>query len=266
MSKKWKKSGATKKNPENDAKPSESCRYNPTSIQTVSIKETANDEQWKTDQKTFWGEQLRRATRLNVLTAIGVLFAGIAASGAILYGWIAFSQWRDLRHNFEVDQRAWLKVEVEMPARPLNSQTPVVVTVRNVGKSPALKLFGGVIVQVVDAKSAPSYPPSGKGEMRQVAVNMIFPADLTTFSSGRTPNNLDGTMRPLSDDEMRSLSAGDSYLAAFGIIAYQDQFGDHWTRFCAPKSYQAEPKDFYWRSCILWNAVGDGLARWGSPS
>jgi hypothetical protein len=188
----------------------------------------------------------------------------IAIPFVIGYAVITFFQWRDLRHNFEVDQRAWLKVDVGMPAT-LSQQAPVVVTVRYVGKSPALKLFGGVIVQVVDAKSAPAFPP-GKAELRNVLVNMLFPSDLTTFTSGRTPNNPDGTLRALIDDEMQGLAAGNTYLAAFGIIAYQDQFGDHWTRFCTPKSYQTGPKDFYWRSCVAWNSAGDGLTKWGSPS
>jgi hypothetical protein len=265
MSKKRKKPGATEKRPEDNPAPPEGCRYDPTSVQTIAIKENSKDEHWKTVQKIFWRKQSSSATCLNIVTAIGVLFTGIAAGGAVIYALITYHQWRDLRHNFEADERAWLKVEVGMPPT-LSSQTPVVVNVRNVGKSPALNLFGGVIVQIVDANSGPAFPTGGKTEFRQVAANMVFPSDLTSFSSGRTPNNPDGTLRPLTDEEMHSLAAGNTYLAAFGIIAYRDQFGDHWTRFCTPKSYQVGPKDFYWRSCILWNAVGDGLTKWGSPS
>ena len=265
MSKKRKKPGATQNNSHHVPTLPANCRYDPTSEHTLTVKESTEDKQWKTDQKTFWVEQLKKAGRLNLITGLSVLFAGIAAGGAIFYAGIAYRQWRDLRHNFAVDERAWLKVEVGMPPS-LSPEAQVVVNIRNVGKSPALNLFGGVIVQIVDAKSAPSFPPSGTAEFRKMAMNMVFPSDQTSFSSGRSPNNPDGTLRPLTDEEMRSLATGNTYLAAFGVIAYRDQFGDHWTRFCAPKSYQGGPKDFYWGSCILWNAVGDGLTQWGSPS
>lgn len=179
------------------------------------------------------------------------------------YAVVTFFQWRDLRHNFEVDQRGWIKVNVDMPTA-LGPQSPVVVGMQNVGKSPALELFGGVVVQLVDAKSAPSFP-SGT-QIRQFEASMLFPSEPISFDSGRTPANPDGTLRPLDEREMGRLTSGNAYLAAFGVIAYKDQFGDHWTRFCSSKSYQAGPRDFHWRSCVRWNAVGDGLTKWGSPS
>ncbi len=186
----------------------------------------------------------------------------IAIPFAIGYAIITYFQWRDLRHNFEADERAWIKAEVNLPLT-LDPNAPVVITARNVGKSPALEMYGGVVVEVVDADKTPSYP-SGQ-DIRQFVARMIFPSDATSIQSGRTPNKPDGTVLPLTGDEVRRLASGQAYLAAFGILTYKDQFGGHWTRFCSSKGYQIGPKDYRTLSCANFNTAGDGTATWKAP-
>jgi hypothetical protein len=138
MSKKWKKPGAGNGGTNNDPKPSTDCKYDPASVQSVAIKETPNDEKWKSDQRTFWERQLGCATRLNIITAIGVLFAGIAAVGALFYGWVAYRQWSDANKNFRVDERAWVYVNAAMPGFLKPNEPPITqVTLGNSGKTPA---------------------------------------------------------------------------------------------------------------------------------
>jgi len=186
---------------------------------------------------------------------------GIAAG--VVYAVITIIQWRDLRRNFAYEQRSWIKVDYLVPLK-LDPSASIQVILHNVGKSPALRLEGGVMVQVVDADSSPAFPP-GTVNVRKIVGNVMFPSDETSFSSGRTPNNPDGTVRPLDTDEVGRLSSGDAYLAVWGIVAYRDGFGDHWTRFCTWKTYQSGPKDFHTGGCVDWNSVGDGITKWESP-
>jgi hypothetical protein len=179
----------------------------------------------------------------------------IAIPFALGYAVITYFQWRDLRHNFEAEQRAWLKVETIVPFEVHESmQTNVIIT--NVGKSPALRSAVDASYQVLDSKRAPTFYPD-KGRFAAFA-NMIFPMDHADFSTGTMPFNDDGTARNLSSAEIAALLSGDSYMAIWGVVSYIDQFGLHWTRFCSWKSYQQGPHDFEARACTNYNAVGDG--------
>lgn len=207
-------------------------------------------------QSPRWWSGLLKISKRG-LEALGILFA-------IGYAIVTYFEWKDLRHNFEVEQRAWIKAEVNMPAT-LDPKDVVVVVARNIGKSPALKFQGGVIFEVVDANRPPSFPP-GRVQMRQSAGRMIFPSDSISFESGLTPTPPDMISQPLTPAEIRSLSSGDAYLVAFGTLVYQDQFGQHWTRFCSWKSFQIGPRDFDSGECVNWNSVGDGPVKWEGPS
>jgi hypothetical protein len=161
-------------------------------------------------------------------------FEIIALVAGVGYAVVTYLQWRDLRGNFASAQRSWIRVDLGIPAK-LDPSASIAILLRNIGKSPALRLEGGVMVQVVDADSSPSFP-KGTVNLRKILANMLFPSDEVSFNSGRTPNNPDGTVRPLDAEESRRLAAGDAYLAIWGIIAYRDGFGDHWTRFCTSKT------------------------------
>jgi hypothetical protein len=193
------------------------------------------------------------------------LFTFLGFAAAAVYAWIAYGQWHDLQHNFTVEQRAWIKVEVEMPMI-LKADSAIPLSIRNIGKSPALSLHGIVAAEIVDADKSPSLDPSPAKTVlktRDIWANMLFPTDHADITTGRTPNNKDGSVRPLTPEELSRLASGKAYFAAFGIVAYKDQFGDHWTRFCQPKSYQAGPATFHTGPCFAWNAVGDGPTGWG---
>ena len=51
---------------------------------------------------------------------------------------------------------------------------------------------------------------------------------------------------------------GKTYVAVFGIVAYEDQFGPHWTRFCFWKNYGGAGNiRFNAEPCTSWNTIGD---------
>jgi len=140
-----------------------------------------------------------------------------------------------------------------------------VVTFSNVGKSPALALEAGVTVEVVDADKWPSLSVKTY-KMPKLRLNMLFPGESSPLPSNiTTMNSNEDATRSLNADEVKRLTAGKAYIAAFGIVPYRDQFGLHWTRFCSWKSFQTGPGNFNAERCILWNDAGDGFTKWGSP-
>jgi hypothetical protein len=211
----------------------------------------------RTFRRRVWRQFKRIFCKKDRWERIGIAF-GIA------YAITTILQWHDLRSNFAAEQRAWIKVDWGF-ATKLDPLMPVVVYLHNVGKSVALRIQGGVIVQVVDADKSPSFPLGTTVTIRRTFINTMFPSESTSFDSGRTPNNPDGTIRPLEAEELRKLASGEAYLATFGIIAYRDQFGDHWTRFCTWKGFQSGMRDFHTGSCLDWNQVGEGITKWDGP-
>jgi hypothetical protein len=170
-----------------------------------------------------------------------------------VYALITAVQWYDLRHNFMVDQRAWIKAQVIWKEFPSTQQ--VMIQIRNVGKSVALGPQSVAVLEVVDRKNEPTMVWRFKPH-QSAQFSLDFPGDseepfpLPLYSE-------DKAVRKLTETEIKSLNSGDSYLVASGLVVYEDQFGKHWTRFCSWQPF-AELPDFRSRSCVAWNAVGDG--------
>jgi hypothetical protein len=177
----------------------------------------------------------------------GGVIAGIG------YAVVTFWQWRDLRHNFQVDQRAWIKATVIWTGFPSTEQT--LIRIANTGKSVAISPHAVAIMEIVNAKSEPSLMWKFRPH-QNVQFSLDFPGDieepfpLTFFAE----NN---SARKLSEAEKQSLTAGTSYVVASGLVIYSDQFGEHWTRFCSWQGF-AKDASFSSRPCVAWNAVGDG--------
>lgn len=83
------------------------------------------------------------------LERVGICF-GVA------YAIVTIIQWRDLRQNFKIDQRAWVSIGFALPAT-ITPNASVVVEAKNVGKSPAVRSAGDYLFQVIDSDSAPSF-------------------------------------------------------------------------------------------------------------
>jgi len=163
---------------------------------------------------------------------------------AISYAVVTYFQWKDLRDHFEIEQRAWIKVECSLLGEEI-PRTTVPMKITNFGKSPTLRVVVIGRSAVISNNNSPSFQPQ-KGDMLAHFAS-LFPNDTIPFPINHV----------LSEIEISSLTRGDSYLAIFGQAAYVDQFGWHWTRFCTWKGYdpnvivQAGP-------CVTWNGVGDG--------
>ena len=166
----------------------------------------------------------------------------IAIPCAIGYAVVTYFQWRDIRHNFEADQRAWIRVQWMISDDPASR---VKMRVTNTGKTPAFATHTDAVFEIVNRNAVPSLSLSQNHTRNDSPP--LFPGDDDGFEVYRPIE--------LTTAERQDLIDGRSYLAIFGLVIYGDQFGGHWTRFCNWKGYTAG--DFESRPCVLWNAVGD---------
>ncbi len=177
-----------------------------------------------------------------------------AAISVVVYAALTYLQWHDLRHNFEVDQRAWIKVTYTFSDVPSVAEyTPVHLNRSNVGKSPAIREEIQYVVEFVRTDKGPSLVLSGPKVGHATAL-FDFPGD--TYSPPAFLFDSKGFRRGITQAEVESLRRGDTYISVFGLIIYTDQFGTHWSRFCGWRGYAA--RNFEAETCTLWNAAGDG--------
>lgn len=179
------------------------------------------------------------------------IFEGIGIFAGIGYALITYLQWRDLRHNFEVDQRCWIKTGFVRPELS-RSIFQAATTTTNFGKSTALTLDIELTIEIVPAASAPSLKPPFHEHLH---IGTLFPGDHIEFPAFLMSGD---NRRALTDTEIQSLIDGHTYLSVFGYSIYTDQFGKHWGRFCSWWSFSGLPNTAYANDCVQWNSVGDG--------
>lgn len=175
---------------------------------------------------------------------------------AIGYAIVTFFQWRDLRKNFEASERSWTYVDMG-PFPEFKDELPFTIT--NPGKVPIQTAFVYTWMEILNYKTAPSFDP----RRETVWTNEVtFIAPNRPFTSNAMRRRNDGTGPwPATPDELRSLRDGTDYVTIYGIIAYKDEFGKHWTKFCYYQSFNPTPigvDGYNARSCGRYQATGDG--------
>jgi hypothetical protein len=176
----------------------------------------------------------------------------VAIPFAIVYAVVTVYQWRDLRHNFEVDQRAWVKPKVLWPKDMMDDK--VTVMVNNLGQSVVDSTSMDAKIEILDRASQPSFAQSG---IHTAAIfETLFPKDENSITVMRF--SPEGKESPLTDKEIKALSQGDDYAVIWGYILYHDQFGVHWTRFCDWHAFTSKLIQFQAAGCTRYNSVGDG--------
>ena len=183
------------------------------------------------------------------------LFEMVAIPFAIAYAVVTGFEWRDLKHNFDKEQRSWVKIAYSWPPLTTNQDIAMNGVLINVGKSPVRYLFAEGVVEIVDVMGTPSF----NFKQRHTTHNdmVLFPSDTSAMSLPLWDQQTKKP-RPFTPEEISSLQAGRSYLAAFGDMIYADEFGVHWYRFCSyttylPGLYVDNPYP-----CVYWNRMGDG--------
>jgi len=170
----------------------------------------------------------------------------IVAAAVVGYAIITCCQWRDIRRNFTVDQRAWLgvgEVAVDTNIRegmPLKFY-PILM---NSGKTPALHVMqrgGWSLVPLTDS-------PTTEAAL-ELEINRHPDFLQGVIQPGAKRNLWDCGEKPLTKQQEEGLRNGSMILRVFAKITYRDIFGEeHLTKFCStfdPHTMQFGPCPFY---------------------
>jgi hypothetical protein len=207
----------------------------------------ADNAKTRSDAAVPWRKRrpprFKRLRWRNMLTNIGIV-AGVG------YAVVTCLQWGDLRHNFYVDQRAWLRPTYLIPEQP---SAAIKVQIDNIGKSPAFNAKATVVYEVVNWQVQPSFDLSSPGTVETIPA-VLFPTEFDSFQALLSPNGI------LTAEDTKRVNSGDSYVALFGQMIYRDPFGNHWMRFCTwhaygPTSYRHQYNS---TACALYTATGEG--------
>jgi hypothetical protein len=175
----------------------------------------------------------------------------IAIPFAIGYAIVTWYQWRDLRRNFETDERAWIAVDLLSSAPAVGQPLKIVLTMSNTGKTFARQ------VQLCDiqddaAVGSMTFPqrtadPPDFRECSQsdwIGPSIIAPDSHSTHSSFRLGANDAG----LDAASVEALNDGRFPVWDYGQIRYMDIFQkEHWITFCFERLVQLSGPD--WVSC-----------------
>ena len=172
----------------------------------------------------------------------------IAIPFAIIYAVVTAVQWFDLRHNFKVSERAWVKVTC--PIGPLDNLFPIKAEIANVGKSVTSPVSLTVFTRVVE-KGKPPFNTGEEANEYTIREQPFFPGDTRTADIG-----IEGVNHELTDPERQALIKGDSYFVIFGAANYVEQYGPHWTKFCNWRGYTTGT--YNTDPCVRYSSIGDG--------
>jgi len=208
----------------------------------------APDGKW---YKSAGWRVLRFVWRFKFLEGVGII-------AVIVYTSLTWFQWHDLRHNFEVDQRSYVRIGLELPGTIFTSPgISLPMGLRNNGKSPALRTRLNAIVEIINSSSAPTFSFNKPHTISDIA--LLFPGDVSeNIPVAIGMPNKDRTPPAITPSEIQDLVDGKTYIAAYAVVQYFDQFGEHWTHFCTWKSYSTKGGSVNADYCVQWNTIGDG--------
>jgi len=198
------------------------------------------------------------------------LFETIALPFAIGYAVVTFLQWRDLRHNFEGDERAWVKPEFAwnssrifpeggdfVPGQMFDGN--VTLRLNNTGKSPIVRSKSYVWIEILDHNSAPTFSMPAN-HIASLGI-FIFPDSHDDIEVHRV--SPDGKYFDPSPEELELIGDGNDYVVIYGATIYYDRFGSHWIRYCewwhnTDPSVVARGLRYNSGPCWEFSADGDG--------
>jgi hypothetical protein len=156
-------------------------------------------------------------------------------------------------------QRAYMAITPSPKAIKLEDFTAQHLTVelKNVGRSAASKILYEFVLEFPKALEQPSFD---YGKIHTIGtVGPLFPESDPTPVEVYTFDNQSHIL--LMTDELREeLKSGKRYLAIFGIVKYEDIFGEWWTQMCGwkpfPQLAAGESKQFNAPTCVAYNVEG----------
>lgn len=185
----------------------------------------------------------------SLLELVGIPFA-------IGYAIVTFFQWQDLRHNFKVDERAWVNLRNEMAESqridlpPDGQQLSIPIQVSNIGKTPAKDVTVFMSSAYLPIDQSPDFDGApnaeiGYGSMMPNAPPVVIPI---------MPKRL-----ILNPEIRNAFLNGSNYLDIYGRITYEDIFDNpHKARFCFFFGSDIAHMKKAAENCVKYNQIEDG--------
>jgi len=203
-----------------------------------------------TDQsKKSWYKSLQRWR--TVLEIVAIPFA-------VLYAIVTCFQWRDLRHNFQTEQRAWLVQKATFPddngiKHGVGNVPIATVNISNSGKTPAKSINWQIGLEIPRSAEEVQfdYSSSNGGGFS----NLLNPNTGPLFT--RVKLNGDHILTQTDADDLLN---GRRYIAVYGKGHYNDIFeSTHWFTFCYWLWYYQGYAVYAADGCTRYNDTGDGV-------
>lgn len=141
-----------------------------------------------------------------------------------------------IQRQMRQDQRAWIEISASAPLPAVIGQ-PITTNFQlvNKGKTPATHIVIEAVLKQVKNGESPTFRYDG--EPRQITttgeMNPQQPAYRSASTGDWSKVKNEAVPHAVTQKEMDSLLAGDSYLITYVRVRYRDIFGvQHWSRFC----------------------------------
>jgi hypothetical protein len=169
----------------------------------------------ETDQRRY-----TPTPRWKTLIEVVALMAGVG------YAVVTYFQWRDLRNNFVIDQRAWLGISFTIEPPFMNSQgkplylkdgeiSNFAVQIQNFGRSIAKNLYGVVNFKILGTNE--QLVPTYRARKPTDSATVLFPGAHLSIGTG----NLE---TPIPQSIINEITGKAKTLYVFGLITYSDIF------------------------------------------
>ncbi len=206
-----------------------------------------------------WGRFKEWFSKITIAEAGMLLLTLAIAVSSGIYTLYAKRQWKVMTESNRINRtatvianRAWAKPSFVGPEPDLIKikELSFPWKVENIGNTPTGPMTIDVVLEIVDVKKEPSFEYSSKHT--HMITGTLFPKEEFQFPATLfRPDHSEGQ---LTDPEFQQLKNGQSYLATFGMITYNDSFGFHQTNFCAWRAFVlgiiVQAKD-----CVKYNKV-----------
>jgi hypothetical protein len=156
-----------------------------------------------------------------------------------------------MQRQMTVVQRSWLQVRMTTEPTLKDTKDRIIVRVINKGGTPAGDITVQSAFEVVPFYKGPSFDYERTHNMTTVPI-LFQQGDADILTKLYTP---DGELTQLTDAQRRDLIAGQSYLAVYGTVTYEDNFGAWCTHFCFWKGFRIG-QDYRTQTCREYNKVG----------
>lgn len=129
------------------------------------------------------------------------------------------------------DQRAWLGFVEAISDATVGRPFSVRCTIKNSGKTPAIKVSVASVLQPVRTNERPDFTTKA-----QPAPQVVIQANAVMYNDKSATHEL-----PLTQPAFNQLMSGDMVIHVFGTISYDDVFGfHHWSQYCVHLDFETK--------------------------